>query len=129
MASGGSYGIYWAQEFGARRGVAVSVPAAPAPAPAPASAPAPLSAPVAPLPAGANGCTFQLGFATLRALVGGAAGSCLENERFNAANGNAEQQTTGGMFVWRKADNWTAFTDGYRTWLNGPQGLQVRLNV
>jgi hypothetical protein len=33
------------------------------------------------------------------------------------------------LLVWRKADNWTAFTDGYRTWLNGPQGLQQRLNT
>jgi len=31
--------------------------------------------------------------------------------------------------VWRRADNWTAFTDGYRTWLNGPRGVQLRLNV
>ena len=30
--------------------------------------------------------------------------------------------------VWRKADNFTAFTDGYRTWVNGPDGLQQRLN-
>ncbi len=25
--------------------------------------------------------------------------------------------------AWRKADNWTAFTNGYKTWLNGPNGL------
>jgi hypothetical protein len=31
--------------------------------------------------------------------------------------------------VWRKADNWTAFTDGYRTWVNGPAGLVRRLNT
>ena len=31
--------------------------------------------------------------------------------------------------AWRKADNWTAFTDGYRTWLNGPNGLVQRLNT
>jgi hypothetical protein len=31
--------------------------------------------------------------------------------------------------VWRKADSWTAFTDGYRTWINGPFGLQQRLNT
>jgi plastocyanin len=31
--------------------------------------------------------------------------------------------------VWRKADNWTAFTDGHQTWLNGPFGLQRRLNT
>ena len=116
LATGGSMGMYWAQEFGARRGVS-----APAPAPVPATS---IS-----LPAGADGCIFQLGFATLRSMIGAAGGTCTENEHFNPANGNAEQRTTGGLFVWRKADNWTAFTDGYRTWLNGPQGLQSRLNV
>jgi hypothetical protein len=73
-------------------------------------------------------CTFTLGFQTLRNLTGPAVvGECLENEWFNP--GNAQQHTTGGLMVWRKADNWTAFTDGYRTWLNGPSGLQVRLNT
>jgi hypothetical protein len=33
------------------------------------------------------------------------------------------------MLVWRKFDNVTAFTDGHRTWLNGPRGLQGRLNT
>src|SRR5687767_10386113 len=77
----------------------------------------------------APGCQFILGFATLRALIGAATvGQCLEDQRF-AANGNAEQQTTGGLLVWRKADNWTAFTNGFETWLNGPQGLQRRVNT
>src|SRR5919199_1631976 len=63
------------------------------------------------------GCRFVLGFATLRDLVGPAAvGDCLEDERFDPANGNVEQQTSGGLLVWRKSDKWTAFTDGYRTW-------------
>jgi hypothetical protein len=75
------------------------------------------------------GCRFVLGFAALRDLVGAATvGDCLEDERFNPANGDALQRTTGGLLVWRKADNWTAFTDGYRTWVNGPRGLQQRLN-
>ena len=56
-------------------------------------------------------------------------GDCLENERFNLQNGNAEQRTTGGLLVWRKSDNWTAFTDGATTWLNGPCGLQSRPNT
>ena len=43
--------------------------------------------------------------------------------------GDSVQQTTGGLLVWRKADNWTAFTDGYRTWINGPNGLVQRLNT
>ena len=78
-------------------------------------------------------CEFILSFATLKAAIDEAegrekVGACLENQRF-AANGNAEQRTTGGLLVWRKQDNFTAFTDGYRTWVNGPQGLQVRLNT
>ena len=79
-------------------------------------------------------CQFILGFATLKALIDAAegpdkVGDCLENQRFNPENGDALQQTTGGLLVWRKADNWTAFTDGYRTWINGPHGLQARLNT
>ena len=34
-----------------------------------------------------------------------------------------------GLLVWRKADNHTAFTDGYRTWVDGPKGVQKRLNT
>ena len=75
-------------------------------------------------------CRFVLGFADLREQLGPAvAGACWEDEHFNPANGNAEQRTSGGLLAWRKVDNWTAFTDGYRTWVNGPNGLQVRLNA
>ena len=79
-------------------------------------------------------CKFVLGFATLKALIDEAegpdkVGKCLENEHFNPENGDALQRTTGGLLVWHKADNWTGFTDGYRTWINGPYGLQVRLNT
>lgn len=55
-------------------------------------------------------------------------GNCLDNQAF-AANGDAQQHTTRGLMAWRKADNWTAFTDGYRTWINGPDGLVNRLNT
>ena len=74
-------------------------------------------------------CQFTLGFKTLRDLIGhDNVGDCLANERYSA-NGDSLQQSTGGLLVWRKADNWTAFTDGYRTWINGPNGLQQRLNT
>ena len=77
-------------------------------------------------------CGFTLGFATLREMIlsqqGDHVGACLENEYFNIDNGNAEQRTTGGLMVWRKADNWTAFTNGSITWLNGPFGLATRPN-
>ena len=86
------------------------------------------------LPTQAADCQFILGFATLKALIDEAegpdkVGECLEDQRFNPVNGDALQQTTGGLMVWRKLDNWTAFTDGYRTWINGPHGLQARLNT
>ena len=78
-------------------------------------------------------CTFTLGFATLRDMIiaqyGDIVGACLENEHHNPYNGDALQQTVGGLMVWRKADNWTAFTDGATTYLNGPTGLAVRPNA
>lgn len=82
-----------------------------------------------PLPAFAQAapCQFVLGFATMAAVVP-QIGSCKEDQHY-ASNGDAQQATTGGLLVWRKADNWTAFTDGYQTWLNGPNGIQQRLNT
>ena len=44
------------------------------------------------------------------------------------ATGLTQQSTTNGQLTWRKADNWTGFSDGQRTWINGPEGLQQRLN-
>ncbi len=76
----------------------------------------------------APACQFLLGFAALHALISTQAGVCLENENHNPKNGDGLQHTTAGLMVWRKADNWTAFTDGYHTWINGPSGLQERLN-
>ena len=73
-------------------------------------------------------CEFVLGFKTLRDLIGHEiVGECLENEHFSE-NGDSTQATTGGLLVWRNADNHTAFTDGNHTWINGPNGLQQRLN-
>ncbi len=83
-------------------------------------------------PASAEGCQFTLGFATIQSMIPNTVGACLSDERY-AANGDGLQQTTGpsgagGLLVWRKLDNWTAFTDGFRTWINGPEGLRERLN-
>ena len=74
-------------------------------------------------------CEFVLGFKTIHDLIPDRVGECLENERHNPVNGDTLQRTTGGLLVWRKSDNWTAFTDGYHTWVNGPNGLQQRLNT
>lgn len=73
-------------------------------------------------------CHFVLGFAALQARLPREIGGCLDNERHNPANGDGIQQTTGGLLVWRRSDNWTAFTNGYWTWIDGPDGLVRRLN-
>ena len=74
-------------------------------------------------------CEFVLGFKALRDIIGHEiVGECLENEHYSD-NGDSTQKTTGGLLVWRKADNHTAFTDGHHTWVNGPIGLQKRLNA
>jgi hypothetical protein len=77
----------------------------------------------------AQDCDFTLGFATLAGLIPQTVGTCLENAVYNPVNGDGLQATTTGLLVWRKADNFTAFTDGYRSWVNGPLGLQERLNT
>ncbi len=71
---------------------------------------------------------FVLGFRTLAGLIPEVAGVPLENEHHNPSNGDGLQMTSTGLMVWRKADNWTAFTNGWWTWVNGPYGLQDRPN-
>lgn len=75
-----------------------------------------------------NACQFVLGFDTLHSALPNEIGNCLDNQSF-ASNGDAQQHTTKGLLAWRKSDNWTAFTDGYHTWVNGPNGIQERLNT
>ncbi len=94
----------------------------------PSTAAPPPPAPASPLPS-TSGCTFVLGFATIAGALPQQVGQCLDEEGHNPTNGDALQHTAGGLLVWRKADNWTAFTDGYHTWINGPQGIVERLNT
>jgi len=88
-----------------------------------------LPLPTAAWPASAADCKFVLGFKALYDLIPDLAGNCTASQRYNSLNGDALQETTKGLLVWRKADNFTAFTDGYRSWVNGPNGLQQRLNT
>jgi hypothetical protein len=76
----------------------------------------------------AGGCTFMLGFAALHDLLPSVIGDCVSNEMHDPNTGDAVQQTTNGLLVWRKSDNWTAFTDGFESWVNGPLGLEQRQN-
>ena len=76
----------------------------------------------------AQDCSFQLGFKALYDLIPDVVGECVDDEQHNPATGITQQHTANGQLTWRKADNWTGFTDGQRTWINGPEGLQQRLN-
>lgn len=79
-------------------------------------------------PVGAANCTFVLGFKTLHDLIPGVVGNCVTDE-YHDGVGNGYQQTANGLMQWRKSDNWTAFTNGYQTWVNGPFGVRQRLNT
>lgn len=70
---------------------------------------------------------FRLGFKDLAGQIPGVAGELVEDEHYGA-NGDSIQATTAGLMVWRRADNWTAFTDGSTTWVNGPHGIESRSN-
>src|SRR4051794_38026934 len=61
-----------------------------------------------PLPA----CQFVLGFAAFHSLLPWQVGDCRDTQTF-ASNGDSIQHTAGGVLMWRKADNWTGFTNGF----------------
>jgi hypothetical protein len=71
-------------------------------------------------------CQLTEGFKTLGEILP-EVGECLEDAHVEATTGHTLQRTTGGLLVWRPVGNWTGFTDGSRTWVNGPFGLQQRL--
>jgi hypothetical protein len=83
----------------------------------------------APIHAQTPSCQFVLGFKALHDMDPGDVGGCVDNQSLAASSGDQQQHTTNGLLVWRKADNWTAFTNGYLTWINGPSGLAQRLNT
>jgi hypothetical protein len=74
-------------------------------------------------------CHFILGFAAFTEHIPAIVGSCLDNEQHDPTTGDAIQYTTDGLLVWRKSDNQTAFTNGYRTWITSSSGILVRLNT
>jgi hypothetical protein len=87
---------------------------------------------VLPVPATAQhasvGCQFIRGFKHLHDLAPDTVGACTSTRLF-AANGDILQHTTNGLMVRRNADNWTAFTDGSTTYIDGPRGLVSRPNA
>src|SRR5919198_5930340 len=88
----------------------------------------PLAEVGAPATSAQQPCVFLFGFKALHDLIPDIVGDCTTDEQ-HAANGDGLQFTTRGLMVWRKADNWTAFTDGSTTWINGPEGIASRPNA
>jgi hypothetical protein len=83
--------------------------------------------------AAAEECHFVLGFKALHDAIPDMVGNCTGAEHYNLVNGDSLQTTTawhgkGGLLVWRKSDNWTAFTDGSNAWVSGPFGIRKRGN-
>lgn len=73
-------------------------------------------------------CEFVLGFKRLHDAIPAEVGDCIDVQAFDAA-GNAVQHTSQGLLIWRKADNRVTFTDGFFTWVDGPNGVRRRLNT
>ena len=79
-------------------------------------------------PIATDDCRFVSSFFLLREQIGAErVGRCLENQ-VTLETGDARQRTEMGEMVWRRYDGVTAFTDGYQTWIAGPNGIEVRLN-
>lgn len=73
--------------------------------------------------------TAQQDFNLLRTNIPTAVGNYVGQAQVNLANGDVYQTTTHGLLVDRKADGLTAFTDGFRTWINTALGVFQRLNT
>ena len=54
-------------------------------------------------------------------------GTCVASP-VTATNGDTVQPTSAGLVVVRVSDGRVAFTDGVRTWIDGPSGVQRRMN-
>jgi len=65
----------------------------------------------------AGACQFVLGFGAFADHLPLVMGQCLDDEQHDLASGDALQHTTTGLLVWRKADNFTAFTAVDGTWI------------
>jgi DNA-binding response OmpR family regulator len=75
------------------------------------------------------GCALMPAFESLRAQVGEEIVGRCTDQPTTRENGDAQQPTTKGLFALRARENWVAFTDGHRTWVRGPNGIQTRLNT
>src|SRR5579884_2571275 len=77
----------------------------------------------APASAAADTCPAPT-FAGLIASVGaGTVGSCLGAAYQDPSSQATMQPTSGGLLIASGVGDWTAFTDGTSTWVDGPSGV------
>ena len=72
-------------------------------------------------------CQYIRDFKRLHDLAPDSIGACISRRVFSS-NGDVVQYTINGLVVHRKVDNWTAFTNGHVTLIDGPRGLVSRSN-
>ena len=82
-----------------------------------------------PVPTGlAAQCEIWPRFLVLAEALPDLIGNCMAPESLNGETGDIEQPVDGGVLVLRSADNTPVFTDGWQTWVAGPNGIETRLN-
>jgi len=73
-------------------------------------------------------CEIRPRFRVLAEALPELIGNCVASEALNGETGDIEQPVDGGVLVLRSADNTPTFTDGWQTWVAGPNGIETRLN-
>ncbi len=77
----------------------------------------------------ASSCEIRPRFHVLIDAIPEIIGNCVATEVLNADTGDIEQSVDGGVLVHRSADNTPMFSDGWQTWVAGPNGVETRLNT
>ena len=73
-------------------------------------------------------CEIRPRFRVLAEALPELIGNCVAPEALNGETGDIEQPVDGGVLVLRSADNTPVFTDGWQSWVAGPNGIETRLN-
>ena len=73
-------------------------------------------------------CEIGPSFRVLAEALPDLIGNCVAPEALNGETGDIEQPVDGGVLVLRSTDNTPVFTDGWQTWVAGPNGIETGLN-
>ncbi|MCL4544889.1 MAG: hypothetical protein M1118_09895 [Chloroflexi bacterium] len=79
-------------------------------------------------PSGPGFCHVAAPFQALDRALSTTAGQCTGAALHDPKSGDLVQHTQHGILVQDKASGFVSFSDGYHTWVDGPRGIQERLN-